>query len=192
MNYCSECGASVSLRVPDNDNVPRHVCEACGEIHYSNPKVVVGCIPQWQDKILLCRRAIEPRHGLWTLPAGFLENDETTIQGAARETREEAMARVDIQDLYALFNLPHINQVYVMFRASLLDPDFGPGPESLEVQLFDEQEIPWNDMAFPVIEQTLRLFYEDRTRGRFIIHTGDIIRLPGERRAYRTKMLTTG
>lgn len=191
MNFCSECGAPVTLRVPENDHVPRHVCETCGEIHYSNPKVVVGCIPQWRDKILLCRRAIEPRLGLWTLPAGFLENDETTIQGATRETLEEAKARVEVQDLYALFNLPHINQVYVMFRASLLDLNFAPGPESLEVQLCEEKEIPWNEMAFPVIEKTLRLYYKDRAHGRFMTHTGDIIRLPGERRAYRTRMLTT-
>lgn len=190
MNFCSQCGAKVALRVPESDNVPRHVCISCGVIHYSNPKVVVGCIPQWKDQLLLCRRAIEPRLGLWTLPAGFLENDETTMEGAMRETLEEARAHVEVQQLYALFSLPHINQVYAMFRANLLDLDFGPGAESTEVRLYQESDIPWNDIAFPVIEQTLRLYYKDLSQGHFRMHTGDIVRLPGERRVYKTKMLT--
>src|SRR5690606_10133095 len=135
MKYCSQCGSTVDLQVPAGDNMPRHVCSRCGEIHYINPKVVVGCVPQWRDQVLLCRRAIEPRYGLWTLPAGFLERDETTIEGAARETLEEACARVAIKDLYALYNLPHINQVYVMFLAELAAPEFSPGPESLDVRL---------------------------------------------------------
>jgi ADP-ribose pyrophosphatase YjhB (NUDIX family) len=189
MNFCSQCGAQVALRVPESDTMPRHVCISCGVIHYSNPKVVVGCIPQWKDQLLLCRRAIEPRLGLWTLPAGFLENNETTMEGAMRETQEEARARVEVQQLYAVFSLPHINQVYVMFRANLLVPGFGPGAESSEVRLYRESEIPWNDIAFPVIEQTLKLFYADLKRGRFDTHTGDIVRLPGDQRVYKTKML---
>lgn len=189
MNFCSQCGAPVTVRIPAGDSHPRHVCAACGAIHYQNPKVVVGCIPQWQDKVLLCKRAIEPRHGLWTLPAGFLENDETTIQGALRETLEEAGARVEMLDLHTLFNLPHVNQVYVMFRGNLLDTDFGPGEESLEVALYEEKDIPWGELAFPVIEQTLRLYYQDRRSGKFSIHTGDIVRLPGEARRYETRML---
>lgn len=175
--------------MPAGDTHPRHVCAACGTIHYQNPKVVVGCIPQWRDQVLLCKRAIEPRHGLWTLPAGFLENDETTLQGALRETLEEAGARVELLDLHTLFNLPHVNQVYVMFRGNLLDTDFGPGEESLEVALYEEQDIPWGELAFPVIEQTLRLYYQDRRAGKFSIHTGDIVRLPGEARLYETRML---
>jgi ADP-ribose pyrophosphatase YjhB (NUDIX family) len=189
MKFCSHCGSTVELLVPQGDNVQRHVCGECGEIHYLNPKVVVGCIPQWQDKILMCRRAIEPRHGLWTLPAGFLENDETTSAGAVRETLEEADARVRVTQLYTLFNLPHINQVYVMFLADLLAPDFGPGTESLEVRLCEESEIPWNDIAFPVIEQTLKLYFDDRRRGRFKVHSGDIVRLPGPGRAFEVHML---
>ncbi len=189
MKFCTQCGSAVDLRIPEGDNVPRHVCARCGEIHYLNPKVVVGTVARWEDRVLMCRRAIEPRYGLWTLPAGFLENDETTIEGAMRETLEEAAARVKIKQLYTLFNLPHINQVYVMFLADLTAPEFGPGPESLEVTLCDERDIPWDDIAFPVIEQTLKLYFEDRRRGRFGVHSGDIVRLPGPRRAFEVRML---
>src|SRR5512135_1833745 len=143
MRFCSHCGSSdIALRIPDGDNRPRFVCAACGTVHYQNPKIVVGCLPEWNGQVLLCRRAIEPRHGLWTLPAGFLENAETPLEGAARETLEEANARVEVGDLYSLYNLPHISQVQLLFRAKLLDLDFSPGMESLEVKLFDEKEIP--------------------------------------------------
>ena len=120
VKFCSQCGAPVELRIPEGDTLPRFVCGACQTIHYQNPRMIVGCIPEWEDKILLCRRAIEPRHGLWTVPAGFMENGETTFQGAARETLEEANARVEVGQLYALYNIPHINQVYILFRARLL------------------------------------------------------------------------
>lgn len=186
MKFCSHCGAPVALRVPPGDNRPRFVCSACSAVHYQNPKVVAGCVAEWENKVLLCRRAIEPRLGLWTLPAGFMENDETTLQAAARETLEEASARVAIHSLYALFSLPHINQVYVMFRGRLLDLDFGPGTESLEVALFAEPEIPWSKLAFPVVHETLRLFFADRSAGAFGQHTGDIVPsadLPGGFRA---------
>jgi len=189
MNYCSECAAPVELRIPEGDNLPRHICGSCKTIHYINPKVVVGCIPEWEDKILLCRRAIEPRLGLWTLPAGFMENFETTMEGAARETLEEALATVDISALYTLINLPQINQVYVMFRGSMRTPDYGPGEESLEVELCDEQDIPWDKMAFPVVEQTLRLYFRDRQRGQFGIYTGDITRPADKWKDYQTKFL---
>jgi ADP-ribose pyrophosphatase YjhB (NUDIX family) len=192
MNFCSHCAAPLVRRVPAGDSLPRFVCPACGMIHYTNPKVVVGCIPQWEDRILLCRRAIEPRRGLWTLPAGFLEDHETTLEGAARETLEEASARVEVAGLYALFNLPHVNQVYLMFRARLLDLDYGPGPESLEVRLYEEREIPWGEIAFPVIEETLRLYFDDRRKGRFRLHVGDIRRLPGEERRYETRLHEVG
>jgi len=165
MNFCSHCGQPVTLRIPDGDTLPRHVCDACGTIHYQNPKIVTGCIPEWEDRLLLCRRAIEPRRGLWTLPAGFMENGETTAEGAARETLEEALARVEIDRLYALFNIPHINQVYLMFRARLLDLEFAPGPESLEVALFREDEIPWQELAFPVVKETLERYFRDRAHG---------------------------
>jgi ADP-ribose pyrophosphatase YjhB (NUDIX family) len=177
MNFCSQCGAHVSLRIPPGDNLPRHVCDACGTIHYQNPKMVVGCIPEWKDKILLCRRAIEPRYGLWTLPAGFMENGETTAQGALRETLEEAGARVEMGPLYTLLNLPHINQVYLMFRGRLLDLDFAPGEESLEVELFEEQDIPWDKLAFRSIHRTLELYFQDRRSGGHGFHFGDILPL---------------
>ena len=170
MKFCSTCGSPrVERVVPNGDSLVRDVCAACGTIHYQNPKVVVGCLPEWEDKVLLCKRAIEPRMGLWTLPAGFLENGETLASGAIRETLEEADARVAVGDLYAVISLPQISQVYMMFRARLLDLGFGPGPESLEVRLFDENEMPWESLAFRTIARTLlgryrRLILDSWTR----------------------------
>jgi ADP-ribose pyrophosphatase YjhB (NUDIX family) len=178
MNFCSHCGSSVELLIPAGDTLMRHVCAACGTVHYQNPKMVVGCIPEWEDKILLCKRAIEPRLGKWTLPAGFMENGETANFGAARETLEEANARVEIGALYTFYNLPGINQVYLLFRGRLLDLDFSAGTESLEVRLFAEHEIPWNELAFPTISETLKHYYADRRNGGFGFHLGDIIRPP--------------
>lgn len=186
MKYCSQCGALVSLVVPAGDTMPRHVCSDCGTIHYQNPKVVVGCIPEWEGRILMCRRAIEPRYGFWTLPAGFMENGETVQQGAARETLEEARARVEISGLYTLFNLPHINQIHMLFRSQLLDLDFGPGAESLDVALVDQAQVPWDAIAFPVIEESLRLYFQDRAEGRFRLRSGDIVRIEGPERRWRT------
>ncbi len=174
MNFCSVCGAKVVLKIPQGDNLPRYVCDSCDEIHYQNPKIVTGCIPEWQDKILLCKRAIEPRYGLWTLPAGFMENNETTAQAALRETLEEANARAQIVKLFALFNIPHISQVYIMFRAKMADLDFKPGIESLEVELFSENQIPWDKLAFPVIKETLVRYFEDKATGKFKIHVDDV------------------
>ncbi len=174
MNFCSHCGAPVALRIPPGDDRPRYVCDACGSIHYQNPKVVAGCLAEWAEGVLLCRRAIEPRRGLWTLPAGFMENGETTRQAAQRETLEEARARVEIVSLYSVFDLPHISQVYLLFRGRLLAQDFGPGPESLEVGVFNEQEIPWDRLAFASIRQTLKCYFADRRRGSFALHTGVI------------------
>jgi ADP-ribose pyrophosphatase YjhB (NUDIX family) len=174
MNYCSACSAPVSLRVPPGDALPRHVCDTCGTVHYQNPKLVVGCIPEWEDRILLCRRAIEPRRGLWTVPAGFMENGETTMAGAARETLEEACARVEVLDLYALYNIPHISQVYVLFRARLLDLDFAAGEESLEVRVFWVPEMPWADLAFATVRNTLTHYWDDRRAGGFRLHVGTI------------------
>jgi ADP-ribose pyrophosphatase YjhB (NUDIX family) len=174
MKYCSNCGMEVELKIPDGDNLPRHVCISCGTIHYQNPKIVAGAIPEWEDKILLCRRAIEPRYGLWTLPAGFMENNETTAEAALRETLEEAQARVEAIGLYALFNIPHISQVYIMYRARMLNADFSAGPESLDVALFSETEIPWGQIAFPVVKETLQRFFQDRKQGQFPVHVADI------------------
>jgi ADP-ribose pyrophosphatase YjhB (NUDIX family) len=174
MNFCSACGARVEHRVPAGDTLPRFVCSQCGIIHYENPKIVVGCIPEWGNSILLCRRAIEPRIGLWTVPAGFMENGETTAQGAQRETLEEANANVEMLGLYALFNIPHINQVYMLFRARLLDLDFSAGAETLETALFEEQQIPWDRLAFATVKRTLKLYFSDRREGTFRFHMGTI------------------
>lgn len=174
MKYCCHCSATVEFIIPEGDSLPRYVCTQCNVIHYQNPKMVVGCIPEWEDKILLCRRAIEPRLGWWTLPAGFMENNETLAQAAARETLEEANARVEIGDLYTIYNLPHISQVYFLFRARLLDLDFKPGIESLDVKLMSEAEIPWEEMAFRVIHDPLKQYFKERSEGKLRFHMGVI------------------
>lgn len=184
MNYCSHCGAKISVRIPEGDSLPRHICDYCHTIHYQNPKMVVGCIPQWEDKILLCRRAIEPRHGFWTLPAGFMENSETTTQAAARETLEEAQAKVEIGALYTLFNVPHISQVHMFFHARLLQPHFSAGAESLEVKLFSEQDLPWDEIAFASVRQTLQLYIAERQSGTFGFHMRDIHPAPDQQKLY--------
>ena len=179
MKFCSQCGKpSIAWTIPEGDNRPRHVCTSCNEIYYQNPKIVVGAIPEWEDRILLCKRAIAPRYGYWTLPAGFMENEETTAEAAERETFEEANARVEILSLYTVLNIPHTNQVYMMFRSKLLNLDFGPGSESLEVALFREEDVPWEELAFPTITQTLKLFFADRRRAEYGsqgTHLGDIV-----------------
>jgi len=165
MNFCSNCGSRVVLKVPEGDLLPRHVCENCGTIHYLNPKIVVGSVPEYQGRILICKRGIEPRLGFWTIPAGFMENDETLEAGAAREAREEAQIDVAIGSLLLLANVTHARQVHVFFRARMRTPDFGVTHESLEVRLVTEQEIPWNDLAFPSTEFALRRYVEDRAAG---------------------------
>ena len=180
MKYCSQCGAEVVYKQPLDDTHHRFVCMSCETIHYQNPKIVSGCIPVWDNKVLLCKRSIEPRYGYWTLPAGFMELGETNYQAALRETAEEANARVEIIDLFSVFNLPHVDQVYMMFRSQLLDLDFSPGDESLEVKLFEESEIPWNEIAFTTISHTLKFYFEDRRAGQFRLHTGDIVKQEGK------------
>ena len=174
MKFCSQCGAGVELRIPEGDNLPRFICVQCETIHYQNPKIVTGCIAEWEDKILLCQRAIDPRSGLWTLPAGYMENRETTLQAATRETREEANADVEITELYALFNIPHISQVYLIYRARLLNLEFHPGAESLDVKLFKEEDIPWENLAFAVIKETLKRYFADKSANNFQLQIGDI------------------
>jgi ADP-ribose pyrophosphatase YjhB (NUDIX family) len=181
MNFCSNCGTAVVIRIPTGDDKPRHVCDNCGTVHYRNPLMVVGSIPEWEDKILLCKRAIEPRLGYWTLPAGFMELDETTGAAAMRETLEEANARIELNGLYTMLSVPHANQVHIFYRARLLDLDFGPGTESLEVALFREDEIPWEEIAFRTISATLRHFFDDRKKGEFGVHAGDIAYVPPSR-----------
>lgn len=175
MNYCSNCANALKFCIPPGDDRPRFLCDACGTIHYQNPKMVVGCIPEFEDKILLCRRSIEPCFDKWTLPAGYLENGETVSAGATREAYEEAYANVEILAPYALFNICYVNQVYLMFRARLIDDNFRPGSESNEVRLFTEEEIPWHNIAFTVIEETLNHYFKDRLEGLFPFHIGDIL-----------------
>jgi ADP-ribose pyrophosphatase YjhB (NUDIX family) len=165
VKFCSNCAQPVSLRRPEGDHLPRYVCDACGTVHYQNPKLVVGCVPEYEGRILLCRRAIEPRLGYWTIPAGFMENGETTQDGARRESFEEALAEVEIGSLLAVVHVLHADQVHVMFRARLLEPRFGPSPESLEVRLYDEAEVPWHDIAFRSVDFALRRYFEDRRGG---------------------------
>jgi ADP-ribose pyrophosphatase YjhB (NUDIX family) len=165
MNFCSHCGQPVTLRVPEGDHLPRHVCTACGTVHYQNPKIVAGCVPEHEGRILLCRRAIEPRRGYWTIPAGFMENGETTQQAARRESIEEALAEVEIGSLLAVVHVLHADQVHVMFRARMPKPDCGAGTESLEVMLCDEDSIPRRDIAFRSVDFALRRYLEDRRAG---------------------------
>ena len=174
MKFCSNCGATLTLMVPEGDNRERSVCTDCDTIHYVNPRIVTGCLPVWQDRVMLCRRAIEPRRGYWTLPAGFLENGETIAAGAARETAEEANARVRDLELYTVFSLPHISQAYMFFRAELADLDFSSGMETLEVELFREEQIPWEELAFPVIKESLEFYFEDRKTGAFPVRSREI------------------
>jgi len=189
MNFCSQCGARVVVTIPEGDNRPRHVCEGCSTIHYQNPNVVAGTVPMLGDKVLLCRRAIEPRYGLWTLPAGFLENGESVQDGAIRETVEEAKANVNLIELYTVFTLPVIDQIYMLFRARLLDTNFGPGIESLEVKLFSKDEIPWDELAFHVVRKTLQYHFDDLDSGCFQQRVGIIERLPGEEHRFRTELM---
>ena len=174
MNYCSECGNSVSKKIPSGDNLPRFVCESCQAIHYHNPKIVAGCIPEWEGQILLCRRAIEPKAGLWTFPAGFMEIGEGTEQAARRETLEEAQAEVTITRLHSVLSLPHIGQVYLTFVGRLLAKRFAAGTESMDVQLFDTSKIPWDQIAFPVVRDALRRYLDDVSRGEFRLHVADL------------------
>ena len=177
MNFCSACGEKVRLEVPEGDNRQRYVCKSCHLIHYQNPKVVTGCIPEWQGKILLCRRAIEPRYGLWTLPAGFMENAESNREGAARETFEEANAKLENMTLFSVFSIAHIDQIYTMYRGDLVNGEASAGSESLDVALLDEHEIPWDQLAFKVVEENLKLYYRDKKAGQFKTHYGEILKL---------------
>lgn len=169
MKFCSVCAGRIELRIPEGDDRDRYVCSDCDHIHYVNPRVIVGCLPIYEDRVLLCKRAIEPRHGFWTLPAGFMENGETTSQGAARETWEEARAKVSDMQLYRVFDVPYINQVYMFYRCTLDDGQFGVGPESLETDLYTEDQVPWDDIAFPVVKKTLTDFFDDRRRDEYAI-----------------------
>jgi ADP-ribose pyrophosphatase YjhB (NUDIX family) len=175
IKHCRACGTLVEYRIPSDDNRERAVCSECGTVHYENPLNVVGTLPVWQDRVLLCKRNIEPRYGLWTLPAGFMEVGETTEAGALRETDEEAGARVELQGLFTLLNVVHVSQVHFFYRARLLDINFHPGPETIEARLFLEDEVPWEQLAFRTVRETLHRYFDDRRRGRFEVHFADIV-----------------
>jgi ADP-ribose pyrophosphatase YjhB (NUDIX family) len=172
--HCKLCGAAVNYVVPVDDNRERAVCTACGNVHYENPLNVVGTLPVWGDQVLLCRRNIEPRYGYWTLPAGFMELNETAAEGALRETIEEAGASVEMQSLYTVINVVRVGQVHLFYRARLLNTTFAPGPETIEAQLFSEADIPWDDLAFKTVKVTLQRYFEDRKTGQFDVHCADI------------------
>ena len=170
IKFCTHCGADVSFEIPAGDALPRHVCKRCGHIHYENPRLVVGCVAPWEDRILLCRRAIEPRRGFWTLPAGFMENGETTAEAACRETHEEAGARIIIDAPFAMVSIAHINQVHLFYRGRLATADYSAGEESLEVALMRSEEIPWQDIAFRSVTHCLERYLADVAQGCFGFH----------------------
>jgi len=177
MNFCSNCGTRVVLKVPEGDFLPRHVCEHCGTIHYQNPRLVVGSVTEWEGRVLLCRRAIEPRSGFWTLPAGFMENLETLEGCAQREAQEEALADIETGSLLSIINVPHASQVHVFYRARLVEGRFGIGHESLDAALYEEAEVPWPELAFPSVEFTLKCYFEDRAHGREGAHVTTVERI---------------
>ena len=178
MKYCSSCGSEVELKVPEEDHLPRYCCVKCKTIHYQNPKIVTGTIPIMRDRVLLCKRAIHPRQGLWTLPAGFLENEETIAQGAFRETLEETKTKVKMGKLYAIFNIPQVSQIYILFFAEVMKEDFGETSESLEVKLFKNEEVPWQKLAFPFVPIVLKHYFEDRKNKQFDLKIETIERPP--------------
>ena len=174
MKYCSTCSHPVEQRIPQGDNRHRYVCTSCETIHYQNPRIVAGTLPVWEGRVLLCRRAIEPRYGYCTLPAGFMENAETTVEAAERETLEEALATVHIEDLYTIIHVPHIDQVHMFYRATLTDGKFGAGEESLVTELFALDQIPWDEISFPTVRKTLEYFVEDVGNNTYPIRVSDI------------------
>jgi ADP-ribose pyrophosphatase YjhB (NUDIX family) len=182
MRYCSSCGGSIAVRIPPGEDRERFVCDDCGVVHYRNPRIVTGCLVNTDDRVLLCRRAIAPRRGFWTLPAGYMENGETAAEGAVRETWEEARADVELDGLYTVFNLPHISQVYLFYRARLVGGTWAAGPESLEVDLFPADALPWEELSFPVVRDTLRWWTEDRHADVYPVRSGDVLFSQGIRR----------
>lgn len=170
IKFCTHCGSDVSFETPAGDALPRHVCTRCGHIHYENPRLVVGCVASWEDRILLCRRAIEPRLGYWTLPAGFMENGETTSQAASRETFEEAGAKIIVDAPFAMVSIAHINQVHLFYRGRLATAEYAAGEESLEVVLAKPDEIPWKDIAFRSVTHCLERYLDDLENGQFGFH----------------------
>lgn len=175
MKFCSNCASPLDQLIPDGDTLPRHVCTECGTIHYQNPKIVAGCIPVWENRILMCKRAIEPRYGKWTLPAGFMELGETVAGGAARETLEEAKATVELGHMFAMVDVIDAGQVHLFYTAKLVS-DFGAGAETLEADLFSEDEIPWDEIAFQSVEFALRKYFETRHDDSQFVHVHELRR----------------
>jgi len=176
MKFCIECGNDqVALKIPTGDNRHRYVCGSCNYIHYVNPRMICGTLPIEGNKILLCKRAIEPRHSYWTLPAGFMENGESIETAASRETLEEAMATSLNPKLYCIFSLAHINQVHIFYKCDIVDGHFGAGSETLDAQLFAVDDIPWNQIAFKTVEQCLKHYIQDRQSNHFPVRAEDII-----------------
>ncbi|MEY4684724.1 MAG: hypothetical protein RLZ25_1183 [Pseudomonadota bacterium] len=165
MKFCPDCSEPLRFEIPSGDDRQRHVCSACGTVHYQNPKMIAGCLPVFGDEVLLCRRAIEPRLGYWTLPAGFMELGESVCEAARREAWEEAQVKVQLDEAYTLLSLPDLSQVYVFYRATMPQPEFGAGTESLEVRLFREEDIPWENLAFETVRLTLKYYFSDRREG---------------------------
>ena len=174
IKHCRQCGVAVAYVVPEDDNRERAVCPGCKTIHYENPLNVVGTVPVWGEQVLLCKRAIEPRYGFWTLPAGFMELGETLADGAIRETVEEAGAKIELQELFTVMNVARVGQVHLFYRARMVDASLAPGPETLEARLFDEHEIPWDEIAFRTVRDTLQHFFACRRNGSYPLHCGDI------------------
>jgi ADP-ribose pyrophosphatase YjhB (NUDIX family) len=174
IQHCRVCGGATVYRVPQDDNRERAVCTVCGEIHYQNPINVVGTVPFWGDQVLLCKRNIEPRFGMWTLPAGFMEHGESTAEGALRETIEEAGANVEMLGLFTVLNVVRAGQVHIFYRARLLDTTLAPGPETIEARLFREHEVPWEQIAFRTVRDTLVHYFADRKCDVFNVHAGDV------------------
>lgn len=181
INFCNRCGAATMLQIPPGDALPRQVCTRCGHIHYENPRLVVGCVATWEDRILICRRAIDPQKGFWTLPAGFMENGETTAQAACRETHEEAGARIVVDAPFAMVSIAHINQVHLFYRGRLATPEYAAGEESLEVALVPPSEIPWQEIAFRSVTLCLERFLDDTRRGSFGFHETELAPMPRQR-----------
>lgn len=172
--FCSQCGTAITRLIPPDDNRMRDVCDSCGAVHYQNPRNVVGVLAIWEDKVLLCRRAIEPRFNKWTLPAGFMELGETTAQGAMRETQEEAGAQIELGPLYTVIDVPYAEQVHFFYLAKAVSPDLFPGPESLEAGFFKLSDIPWTDLSFRTVITTLEHYMEDVKKGQFPVHYYEI------------------
>lgn len=175
MRFCSQCGHSVNMAIPAGDNRMRAMCPSCGNIDYDNPNLITGTIPLYEGKVLLCRRNIEPRLGFWTLPAGFMENQETTSEGALRETLEESGSTAKCLQLFSMISIPHISQVHLFYLAELEKDDFHPTEESSEVALFDLEDIPWDELAFSSVSKTLNFFVQDHKAGHYGFHEDVIV-----------------